>query len=205
MKKGRIYKAVRPKWTVFGIKIFLSLCCFLVVAAMLFAAVCEWIETEDYSALLFAGLISLALYAVAAVMVIKSLKNEKRSLDSRAQTLQSIDSYKLERLEEEAQTAEKYFGCFYVLDEYLFVPKAGLLIRYDEIGSFKTIYHSTNGIPDGVFIEVFDRENIKYRFSVNKWRDYKNSYNEFMALLNGKGLGERKAPENNGYIPVGSG
>ena len=205
MKRGRIYKAVRPNLIVFGIKIFLSAGCFLVVAAMIFAAVCEYIRNKDYGTLVAVGLISLALYAVVAVMVIKSLRNEKRSLDSRAQTLQSIDGYKLERLEEEAQTAEKYFGCFYVLDEYLFVPKAGLLIRYDEIKTFKTIYHSTNGVPDGVYIEVFDRENIKYRFSVNKWRDYKNSYNEFMALLHGKGLGERKAPENNGYIPVGSG
>lgn len=172
---------------------------------MIFASVCEYIRNKDYGTLVPVGLISLVFYVIIAVMVIRSLKNEKRYLDSRAQTLQSIDGYKLERLEEEAQTAEKYFGCFYVLDEYLFVPKAGLLIRYDEIRTFKTIYHSTNGVPDGVYIEVFDRENIKYRFSVNKWRDYKNSYNEFMDLLHGKGLGERKAPENNGYIPVGSG
>ncbi|MDE7294600.1 MAG: hypothetical protein K2N72_09280 [Oscillospiraceae bacterium] len=205
MKRGRIYKAVRPNLIIFGIKIFLSLCCFLVVAAMIFASVCEYIRNKDYGTLVPVGLISLVFYVIIAVMVIRSLKNEKRYLDSRAQTLQSIDGYKLERLEEEAQTAEKYFGCFYVLDEYLFVPKAGLLIRYDEIRTFKTIYHSTNGVPDGVYIEVFDRENIKYRFSVNKWRDYKNSYNEFMDLLHGKGLGERKAPENNGYIPVGSG
>ena len=187
MKSGRVYKAVRPKWIVFGIKIFLSSIVFLVVAVMIFGAACECIETKDYSTLVFVGIVSLTLYVITAVIIIRSLKNEKRALDGRGRLLRSIDGYKLERLEEEAQTAEKYFGCFYLLDEYLFVPKAGLLIRYEEIRKYNTVNHSTNGINDGVYVEIYDGENVKYRFSVNKWRDYQKEYNSFIDLLTEKG------------------
>lgn len=205
LKKGIVYKAIKPKRVWFGIKVSLSLLLLGAPAVMVIAALPAALKSPGSDAA-GAFIVGLILFAIIAVILIKSLKTDKRVLNRQQEILESFDENLLERLEEEVRTAEKYFGCIYVLDEYFFVPKAGLLIRYDEIRTFKTIYHSTNGIPDGVYIEVFDRENIKYRFSVNKWRDYKNSYNEFMALLSRKGLGgEQKNPGNGGYIPVGNG
>ncbi|MDE6591699.1 MAG: hypothetical protein K2K57_01365 [Oscillospiraceae bacterium] len=208
MKKGKVYKALKPKWVLFGVKIFLSAAAVpAVVAAMIFYVADA--EIVDYFEFWFGVIICVALFAVIAVMTVKSLLNEKRAFGRRQRILDSFDEYSLERLEEEVRAAELYFKCFYVLDEFLFVPKAGLLLRYDDIKKFKTINHSTNGASDGVFIEIYDSENIKYYFSVNKWRDYKKSYNEFMALLSRKGLcgsggsGGQKNPDNSGYIPVG--
>lgn len=202
MRKRLVYRAVRPKWWVFVIKVIFSGLAFAAVAFMIAAAVCEYIENRDYGTLVPVGIISLALFAVCLVMVIKSLVNEKKSLDSRGRRLSGFDEYSLERLEEEAGAAVPYYKCIYLLDEYLFVPKAGLLLRYEDIENYKTIYHSTNGAPDGVYVEVYDNEGVKYRFSVNRWRDYKREYYEFMGVLADKGVFKGEdAP--GGYIPVG--
>lgn len=206
LKSGLVYKAVRPKRVLFGVKVVLTVLVFTAAAVMLIAAFIAFIQNRESVFLVLAGAV---LFVILAITLIKPLKTDKKVLERRQRILDSLDEHLLERLEEEVRTAEKYFKCFYVLDEFLFVPKAGLLLRYDEIKKFKTIYHSTNSIPDGVFIEIFDSENIKYCFSVKKWRDYRKSYNEFMALLSRKGLGGaggsggQNAPGNGGYIPVG--
>lgn len=205
MSRRLVFRSVRPKWAVFGVKIFLTCSVFLAAAVMIAAAVCEYIENSDYSTLIFVGIISLILYAVCFVMVIKSLADEKRSLAARGSRLSNLDNYSLERLEEEAEAAEPYYKCIYLLGEYLFVPKAGLLLRYEEIKSYKTIYHSTNGVTDGVFVEVLEfngEKDVKYRFSVNRWRDYKRDYYEFMGRLADKGVFNGEDVRG-GYIPVG--
>lgn len=188
MKRGIVYRALKPKWWVFILKTALTVIAFIPVTAMLVAAFCEYIENENYSELFFVGIVSIALYAVIAVIVIRSLKNEKRALDSRDERLRLLDTASLERLEEEVQSAEFHFKSIYVLDEYLFVPKAGLLLDFGSIKSYKTIYHSTNSIPDAVFVEIFDQNNVKYYFSVRKWREYKKGYYDFMELLDSKGV-----------------
>lgn len=203
MARGIVYRAVKPKWGVFAVKTALSGIVFLAAAFMIELACAEYIRNEDYGTLIPVGLISLGLFALILVIVIKSLKNEKRVLDGRRRLLDSLSECGLERLEEEAAASVKYFGCIYLLSEYLFVPKAGLLIRYEDIGNYKSVYHSTNGIPDGVFVEVYDRENVKYRFSVNKWREYKRDYSGYMSTLDIKmNGGVPRERETNGYEPV---
>lgn len=202
MRKRLVYRAIRPKWWVFGIKVFFAAA---VAAALIGAFV--MVLTEHYRAgdtvsLISEGFIFLVLFACYAVAVIISLVNERKALRARKRCMLSLDEYSLERLEEEAGAAVPYYKCIYLLGEYLFVPKAGLLLRYEEIEKYKTIYHSTNGAPDGVFVEVYDTEGIKYRFSVNRWRDYKREYYEFMGVLADKGVFKGEdAP--GGYIPVG--
>lgn len=202
MRKRLVYRAIRPKWWVFVIKVIFSGLAFAAVAFMIAAAVCEYIENRDYGTLVSVTAVSLFCYVIFLVMVIKSLVNEKKALGSRGRCLSGLDEYSLEKLEEEAGAAVPYYKCIYLLGEYLFVPKAGLLLRYEEIENYKTIYHSTNGAPDGVYVEVYDNEGVKYRFSVNRWRDYKRDYYEFMGVLADKGVFKGEdAP--GGYIPVG--
>lgn len=188
MKRGIIYRALKPKWWVFILKIILTFIAFIPVTAMMIAAFCEYINSGNYTELFIVGITSIILYAIIAVIVIKSLKNEKRALSSRSERLGLLDTASLERLEEEVQAAEFHFKSIYVLDNYLFVPKAGLLLDYGSIKSYKTIYHSTNSIPDAVFVEIFDINNVKYFFSVKKWREYKKGYYDFMELLEKKGV-----------------
>ncbi|MCM1578769.1 MAG: conjugal transfer protein TraG N-terminal domain-containing protein [Ruminococcus sp.] len=205
MARSIVYKALKPKRWLFWLKIVLTVCCFSAAAAMIIAACSEYAGNGDYGSLAGVGLVCTGLAGVIAVMVIKSLKNEKRFIDSREQLLASLGNGELQRLEEEAAGSPKYFGCIYLLSEYFFVPKASLLIRYTDIGNYKSIYHSTNGMPDGVFVEVYDKANVKCRFSVNKWREYQRDYNGYMSELDRRmNGGVKREREMNGYNPVNS-
>ncbi|MCM1522941.1 MAG: hypothetical protein NC120_00630 [Ruminococcus sp.] len=188
MKGNRVYRALKPRWGTFAVKIVLSSVGFLTVAVIIFAALWEYWDAERYGDMAGTGAVSIILYGIIMHIVVKSLKNEKRTLDRQKDLLASLDSYTLESLEEEVQSSEPYFKCFYLLDEYLFVPKAALLIKYGEIKSYKTVFHYTNGLEDAAFAEIFDKDGIRYYFSVNRWRDYKKKYYGFMELLEEKGV-----------------
>lgn len=200
MNKGIVYRTLRPNWFIFGVKVSLTCLGFLTAAAMVIAALCEYAGSRDYGSLFGVGLVSIALCGIIANIVIKSLKNEKKSLERRKKILGAFDACSLERLEEEVGAAKRYFKCIYVLDEYLFVPKAGLLLSFSDVRSYRSIYHSTNSINDAVFVEIYDRENIKYYFSVNKWREYKANYGDFMALLESKGVFKKESSGENGVL-----
>lgn len=188
MSRRLVYRSIRPKMAMFGIKRFLFFLAVTAMAAVTAAAVSGYIEDREYVVLIFVGITGLIFYRLCLDMVIKSLANEKRALVSRKRRLSGLDGYSLSRLEEEAGAAESYYDCIYLLDEYLFVPKAGLLLRYEEIKSYKSVHHSSHGVPNGVYVEICDTENIRYCFSVNRWRDYKREYCEFMVRLAGKGV-----------------
>lgn len=180
---GIVQKAILPRKGVFYFKSFIWTAVFLFVAVGIFAACCEFIENEEYDTLIAVFLVCITLYVIVLITVIRSLKNEKRAINKRAEFLSSCGEYLLERLEEEAKTTEAYYGTFYLLRDYLFVPKAHLLIEYRDIERFQNILHSTNHIKDGVFVEIYDRDKIKYRFRVREWKRYAEETDSFARLI----------------------
>lgn len=78
------------------------------------------------------------------------------------------------------------FKTFYFLNDYLYIPKAKLLIKYLDIQKFQPTIHSTNGIQDSVWIDLTDVENNKYRFYVKKWKDYLDYKYMFDDMLDAK-------------------
>lgn len=185
---GSVQKAILPRKGVFFFKSFIWTAVFLFVAVGIFAACCEFIENKEYDTLIIVCAVCVTLYAVMLVTVIRSLKNEKRAINKRAEFLSSCGEYLLERLEEEAENTEAYYGTFYLLRDCLFVPKAHLLLEYEDIEKIQNIRHSTNHIKDGVFVEIYDRDGIKYRFRVREWKRYAEETDSFARLINDRSL-----------------
>lgn len=75
-------------------------------------------------------------------------------------------------LESEIEGSEFRYKTFYLLDRYMYVPKAKLLIKYTDIREFKTIVHSTNGVNDSMKAEITDNFGIKYTVNIKRWKDF---------------------------------
>lgn len=129
---------------------------------------------------------TLVLIVFAKLFAIKRLRRIKRGIDARRRKFESISETEYQRLDDEVSSAEFFFKTFYLLEDYLYIPKPRLLIRYTDIKSFRSVIHSTNGINDAVYIELTDREGNCFRFYVKKWREYLEFKDMFYDMLNEK-------------------
>lgn len=201
MEKDKLIKLLKPNYIGYYIKLVIVVIAFVLPLPLIFAAFCEYIYQKDWVTFAVVGVIMIFVYVLFARMAIKNFKNSKRILDKRSRTFCELTSYDLEKLTEQINSGEFYFKTMYLLDEYIFVPKPGLLLRYSDIWQYKTEFHSTNSIPDAVYVRILDTDNITHTITVKKWRDYKNNYNVFMDLLDRKGAFKNfKTAENQDHI-----
>lgn len=188
MKRISLVKLLKPNWTFYIVKIILSVFIFAFAFLLVLGADLDYIDEGDMESLLGVSIVSVLIIGLLLLAAVSSLKKQKKILKKRGKILEELDNYSEEKIQEQIDSAEFYFKTFYLLDEHLFVPKAKLFLKYSDIYKYKTVYHYTNRIPDGIYVEISDNDNLKYRFSVKKWKDYKNNFNEFMTLLESKGL-----------------
>ncbi len=183
--KPAIYKKLRSS-DLGAVVLFSVLMIILAALVMFFVIGCiELFQTDvvggAVTSLVLAALTVLYLYAT-----IKSLKKSRKRNAQRNKLINKLSYFELESLQEQINNSEPYFKTFYLLDEYLYVPSAKLLIGYGDIKEFKTIIHSTNGLNDAVKIKITDPDNAVFEFYVKKWKLYLEKYTAFMTLLDEK-------------------
>ncbi len=128
----------------------------------------------------------LVFFGVLVFISARGFLRQKRQYDGNSERLSRISKYELERIEEQLESSEYFYKTLYLLDGYMYVPKIKLLIRYTDIRGFKTIIHSTNGMNDGIKIEIADSDGVKYCFGVKKWKDFFMERPVFLEKLDEK-------------------
>lgn len=182
MKHSRLCRSIRPRK---GQEIAM-----LIVYPLLFLTVmfcggfcCIIFGSEEPVGALVCGAILLLLLALIGWSSWKAIRNIQRLNELKAQRLHYLNAAKLEALEEEiARTAFRY-KTFYLLQEYLYAPRSGVLIHYANIGFWRTVRHSTNFVPDSVWVELTDKSGVMQKIQVRQWRQYLNEHDDFMKEL----------------------
>lgn len=149
-----------------------------------------------------AAVITIICCVLAGLLLfwgIKDIKNTKLLNNKRRKIADDTDISVFERLEEEIQNTEFRYKTFYMLEDYLYVPGAKLLIKYEDINFYRNIVHSTNGIKDGIRTEITDADGLVFAFRVVKWRAYLKEMNEFTQHLEVMINKNKKYPQNQRY------
>lgn len=103
---------------------------------------------------------------------IRGYRRQLRQYKGNLARLECFDAQDMLALESEIEGSEFRYKTFYLLDRYMYVPKAKLLIKYSDIRGFKTIVHSTNGVNDSMKAEITDNFGIKYTVNIKQWKDF---------------------------------
>lgn len=103
---------------------------------------------------------------------IRGYRRQIRQYKGNLARLEQFDAQDMLALESEIEGTEFRYKTFYLLDRYLYVPKAKLLIKYTDIREFKTIVHSTKGVNDSMKAEITDNFGIKYTVNIKQWKDF---------------------------------
>ena len=103
---------------------------------------------------------------------ISGYRRQIRQYKGNLARLEQFDAQDMLALESEIEGTEFKYKTFYLLDRYMYVPKAKLLIKYTDIREFKTIVHSTNGVNDSMKAEITDNFGIKYIVNIKQWKDF---------------------------------
>ncbi len=182
MKHSRLCRSIRPRK---GQEIAM-----LIVYPLLFLTVmfcggfcCIIFGSEELVGALVCGAILLLLLALIGWSSWKAIRNIQQLNELKAKRLNSLNAADIEALEEEIARTPCRYKTFYLLESYLYAPRGGVLIHYADIGSWRTIRHSTNFIPDSAWIELTDKTGVMQKIQVRQWRQYLKEYDDFMKAL----------------------
>lgn len=103
---------------------------------------------------------------------IRGYRRQIRQYKGNLARLEQFDAQDMLALESEIEGTEFRYKTFYLLDRYMYVPKAKLLIKYTDIREFKTIVHSAKGVNDSMKAEITDNFGIKYTVNIKQWKDF---------------------------------
>ena len=127
----------------------------------------EGLESAIYFVLVF--IIGIGVYAFFSIRKVRTTIALNRKREER---LKALSEAQLAALDKEIENVQLQFKTFYLLENYFYVPKDKLLIRYDEIREFKNIIHSTNGIKDSIIIAITDTDGLLFEINVKHWKEY---------------------------------
>lgn len=125
--------------------------------------------------LLSAAGLTLVLIVCIGIYSFFSLRKMKRIITvnrKKAELVSSLSDAELLSLEAQIERAEFQYRTFYVLDDFLYVPRIKLLIPHSKIRGIRNVLHKTDGVDDGMQIEITDTDGLVYEAWVVKWRDY---------------------------------
>ena len=178
-------------------------------AVTLFFTLFAVINGIDWGAMVgFLAALTIILFPIYLLFVIKDLGNDDRKIAKRLELLRTISEVEFYELDKQMSESEFYYKTFYFLDEYLYAPKARLLIKYADITSYRTkihyddfhlflfLLHRQAGVIErSARLYIYDNEGVFYKINVKKWRDYLRNENAFNRMLNEK----RAAYANNAF------
>lgn len=186
IRNNRLYRKLRPSKAGFVISAAVSAVLILAVLAIGVFAMISVYNTQGTSDFAATTVIMIIALAILGFISVRGIKKQKRQNDVREKRLEALDSAELLRIDEQLDSLEYLYKTFYLTDEYLYVPRAKLLISYSDIAGFKTIIHSTNGITDGAKVVITDTAGVKYEFSVRQWKLFLTKRDYFIRDLDEK-------------------
>lgn len=146
---------------VFALLAALGVLCFLGVS-----------QSESLGSAMGFALFFLAIMGVLGFFSWRKLKMRIAINRKKAERAASLSEAELLSLEAQIERAELQYKTFYVLDDFLYVPKIKLIIPHSEIRGFVNVLHKTNGMNDGMKIEITDTDGLVYETWVKKWKEY---------------------------------
>lgn len=170
-----IYSAVFALFAVLGI-----LCCFGVY------------QSESIASAIGFALFFLAVMGVFGFFSWRKLKVRIAVNRKKAERVSSLSEAELSSLETQIERAELQYKTFYMLDEFFYVPKIKLLIRYSDMRGFVNVIHKTAfytreaSVKDAMRIEVYDKDGLVYPAWVKQWRKYEKDCRYVAETINDK-------------------
>lgn len=120
---------------------------------------------------------------------IKKIKMAARKIQKRHEMIESMSELDFYKLDSQVMEGWFYYGTFYFLDEYMYVPKKRLLIKYKDIIVFDTKLRGKryfNYPCSEVYIILVDEEDLVYKIKVKKWKEYLNTSGNAKVILSQK-------------------
>ena len=157
-------------------------CVVLLVLLCLLGAYAMY-EDGDRGGMTFMVVLAIGVSAALIWAECRSMKRSRQRAAHRAAHIAGLSDTDFERLEDEISLAEKRFKTFYLLQDYLYVPKERLLLPYDKIQMWKTVRHSTNGLPDSAWVDISEPDGCQYKVNVVQWKKYLQHLDDFIEEL----------------------
>ena len=172
IKQGRLYKKLAPSKA----KLVLSAAGsgFLALLVIIGGGLSVMLVKDQQSAwdVLVLSAFLIVFLGVLLFIGIRGFKRQLRQYRGNLDRLERLDTQDMQILESEIEGSEFLYKTFYLLDRYMYVPKAKLLIKYSDIREFKTIVHSTKGMNDNMKAEITDDLGVKYTVNIKQWKDF---------------------------------
>lgn len=178
-----VYKKLKPYPVSFFAMVFVYLFFLLVIDGMCIFGTIDFIRQGDYGGMLF----SIAVLAVVSLFLIRNaLKNIKYRINAAKQRMKirnSLSYNEFAELEAEINNTERFCGTFYFLEKFVYVPKARLLIEYENITKIMVITHITDGLKDGVKTVITDNNDVTCEFWVFNWKHFLENQSLFREKI----------------------
>jgi len=180
-----IYKKIKPYPVSFFAMVFVYLFFLLIIDGMCIFLVIDFIRQGDFGGMIFA----LSVMGVTSFFMIRSaVKNIKYRIkvaEQRKRARNSLSYNEFAELETELKNTERFCGTFYFLEKFVYVPKARLLIEYENIRNVMVVTHITDGLKDGAKTVITDNNDVKYEFWVFNWKRFLENQELFREKISG--------------------
>lgn len=142
-----------------------------------------------------AGVVSLVILVGLEALIFsvekKKISNLRWMYAKQQERFLALTADDLDRLDREAAASELRYKTFCLLQDYLYIPRAGLLLRYQEIAFWKTVRHSTNGMADAAWVEISEPDGMVWKVQVRLWKTYLSELDSFLAALHAHGFAQQ--------------
>lgn len=161
----------------------------IVLGILCFAGISQ---SESLASAMGFALFFLAVIGVLGFFSWRKLKMRININRKKAERVASLSEAELLSLEKQIEKAELQYKTFYMLDEFFYVPKIKLLIRYSDMRGFVNVIHKTAfytkaaSVKDAIRIEVYDKDGLVYPAWVKQWRKYEKDCRYVAETINDK-------------------
>lgn len=185
-EKIRLYKTLKPYSTAFIVG---SIICAVLMALVFYGLInviyYSFAVEREIVYMIFSSAFA-AMIAAVIIYTVRLTKNERMAAAKRRHLREELSPQELLELEQEIRQSPYMFKTFYFLKNYFYIPQARILLKYVDISEVHNTIHSTNFIKDGVRVEIFSADGIRFLAYVRMWRDYMNQQQLFMNDLNAR-------------------
>ncbi|MBQ8926707.1 MAG: hypothetical protein IJ055_00345 [Oscillospiraceae bacterium] len=203
MTPERLYKKLSPRyggtvWTCIVCVSLMLVTLVVILSAMVFAA-----EEGNSLVGVILALVTIGIFAGIIWGQRKTLRYEAWKRQKRQERLSALGESGLAAVCEELARTPVSYKTFVLLEQFLYIPSKGILLRYEDIAFWKTMRHSTNGIPDSVWVEISEADGFMEKVNVRQWRTYLKELDSFLEEMHRHGFGDQ-GPERTRSAPAGT-
>lgn len=195
-KNYKLYRNIYPSTVSVTVSAVVVTVIVAAIAVFMIYGIYITISSGDAATAIVETIMCCLLIVLFLFFGIRDIKKTKSLNKKRREIAENTDISEFERLEEEIRNTEFRYKTFYMLEDHFYIPKAKLLIKYENINFYRSVIHSTNGIKDGIRIELTDDDGLVFVFRVVKWRVYFKELDEFTQQLELKINKKKQYPQD---------